>query len=193
MYKTNSICVFCSSRNVGDAYTQAAEKLAQLLSEREITLVYGGANVGIMGILARAMLKHNSKVIGVIPHLIFKNNLAETSLKQLVVTEDMKSRKAKMHELSDAFIALPGGFGTLEELLEIITLKQLNYHNKPIVIVNTNGFYDKLNELFEQLYTAKFAGKRYRALYHLVDNVEDAMNYIDNYKPHNLKNKWKEV
>lgn len=190
MKNINSICVFCSSRNVDDVYVKSAEKLAQLFTEKSITLVYGGANVGIMGILARKMIENNSKVIGVIPNLIFKNNLAENSLKQLVITEDMKSRKAKMHELSDAFIALPGGFGTLEELLEIITLKQLEYHNKAIAIVNTNGFYDKLEELFEQLYTHNYASKRYRALYHFVDSVEEAMDYIDNYKPEKLANKW---
>ncbi len=190
MEKIKSICVFCSSRNVGDIYVESAEKLGELLAEKSITLVYGGANVGLMGILARKMLANNAKVIGVIPHRIFKNKLAENSLKKLVVTEDMKARKAKMHELSDAFIALPGGFGTLEELLEIITLKQLEYHNKAIVIVNTDGFYDKLNELFEHLYTMKCAGKRYRALYHFANSVEEAMEYIENYQPKQLANKW---
>ncbi len=186
-----SICVFCSSRNTSAEYKEEATKLAELLAEQSLTLVYGGANVGIMGILARTMMQKNANVIGVIPKLIFRNNLAQRSLSQLVVTEDMKARKAKMHELSDAFIALPGGFGTLEELLEVITLKQLKYHNKPIVLVNTNGFYNKLNDVFEHLYTENFAGKRYRALYHFANNVEEAMDYINNYKPADLTNKWK--
>ncbi len=191
MKKTKSIGVFCSSSDmIEDIYKETARKTGSLLADKSMTLVYGAGNIGMMGIMSREMLRKNAKVIGVIPELLHSFNLAQESISELIVTKDMKLRKAKMHELSDAFIALPGGFGTLEELLEIITLKQLEYHNKAIVIVNVNGFYDKLQELFEQLFESQFAHNRYRSLYFFADSVEEAFDYIENYKGERLDNKW---
>lgn len=188
------ICVFCSSSDVVEqVYKDEAKKLGDYLSNQSKTLIYGGAKVGMMGIIAKTMVQNGSHVIGVIPELINNHNLAESSVNELIITDDMKSRKAKMHDLSDAFIALPGGFGTLEELVEVITLKQLGYHKKPIVIINTNGFFDKLNELFEMFYATNFAKKDYRKLYFLANKVEEAMNYINNYEPEALTNKWFET
>ena len=188
------VCVFCSSSDVVEQiYKSEAQKLGEILANESITLVYGGAKVGMMGIIAKTMIDQQGHVIGVIPELINNHNLAENSVSELIVTEDMKSRKAKMADLADAFIALPGGFGTLEELVEVITLKQLGYHHKPIVIVNTNGFYDKLNELFEMYYTTNFAKSEYRKLYYITERPEDAMDYLKTYKPDNLVNKWFET
>jgi cytokinin riboside 5'-monophosphate phosphoribohydrolase len=184
------ICVFCSSSDaLGQIYYKESEDLAKLFIHEGFQLVYGGARVGMMGRLAKLLSGNGHKVIGVIPELIFNKNIAEHSV-ELIVTEDMKSRKAKMAELSDAFIALPGGFGTLEELAEIITLKQLEYHHKPIVIINTNGFYDKLFEFFEGIYSQNFARSDYKALYYIAENAADAINHIKNYQPAQFESKW---
>jgi cytokinin riboside 5'-monophosphate phosphoribohydrolase len=185
-----NICVFTSSSDALDhVYYREAEKLAAMFVQEGFRLVYGGAKVGMMGRMAKLMNNNGGKVIGVIPELIFNNNLAESSI-ELIVTEDMKSRKAKMAELSDAFIALPGGFGTLEELSEVITLKQLEYHQKPVVIINTAGFYDKLLDFFEVFYANHFAKSDYKALYHIASNPEEAIDYIKNYQPAKLVSKW---
>jgi uncharacterized protein (TIGR00730 family) len=184
------ICVFCSSSDALDKiYYDEAESLAKLIIQNGYQLIYGGARVGMMGRLAKLVNGKGGKVTGVIPELIYNKNIAEPSV-ELIVTEDMKSRKAKMAELSDAFIALPGGFGTLEELCEVITLKQLEYHHKPVVIINTEGFYDKLIDFFEVFYQGNFAKSDYKALYFVADNSFDAMDYIANYAPAKLESKW---
>lgn len=185
------ICVFCSSSDVVEnSFKEETKKLAQLFLTENYTLVYGGAKVGMMGILAKSMIEQKGHVIGVIPELIHNHNLAENSVNELIITEDMKSRKATMAEMSDAFIALPGGFGTLEELMEVITLKQLGYHKKPIVVINTNGFYNKLNELFEMFYSTNFAKNDYRKLYYFAKTPQEAIKYLKDYKTDGLVNKW---
>lgn len=184
------ICVFCSSSDALDKiYYDEAESLAKLIIQNGYQLIYGGARVGMMGRLAKLVNGNGGKVTGVIPELIYNKNIAEPSV-ELIVTEDMKSRKAKMAELSDAFIALPGGFGTLEELCEVITLKQLEYHHKPVVIVNIAGFYDKLIDFFEVFYLGNFAKSDYKALYFVANNSADAMDYIAGYVPAKLESKW---
>lgn len=190
-----SICVFCSSSDVvEDIFKKEAKDLGHLLLKNSISLIYGGAKVGMMGILAKTIIEGKGHVIGVIPELIHQHRLSEESVNELIITEDMKSRKAKMAELSDAFIALPGGFGTLEELVEVITLKQLGYHQKPIVIINTCGFYDKLDSLFEMFYDTKFAKSEYRNLYYFANNPEEAILYLKNYNHQELLvNKWYET
>lgn len=186
-----NICVFCSSSDVTDeVYFKAAKDLGLYLSKKDFTLLFGGSNVGSMKILAKTVIENGGKTIGVIPQKIFDNNLACTDLDELTVTTDMHTRKAKLESLADAFIALPGGFGTLEELSEVITLKQLGYHNLPIVILNINNFYQKLIEFFDDLYTKKFAKENYRKLYYITDDIEDAFDYILNYKAEITVNKW---
>ncbi len=139
------ICVFCgSSSNVNDIYKNEAKKLGQELVERNLTLVYGGGNVGLMGILADEVLANNGKVIGVIPGFLRKKEVGHNSLTKLHVVDTMHERKQLMAELSDAFIAMPGGLGTLEELAEISTWVQLELMKKPIGVLNVNGFYDHL-------------------------------------------------
>ena len=136
-----NICVFCSSSDVIDKiYFKETEKLAIKIAEKNHTLVFGGSNVGLMKKLAETIKENSGASIGVIPQRILDNNLGCKLVDELIVTSDMNTRKAKLAELADVFIALPGGFGTLEELSEVITAKHLGYHNKPIVILNINGF-----------------------------------------------------
>jgi cytokinin riboside 5'-monophosphate phosphoribohydrolase len=185
-----NICVYTSSSDALDkVFYDEAENLARIFLKEKFQLIYGGAKVGMMGRMAKIIVGNAGKVIGVIPELIFNHNIGEESI-ELIVTEDMKSRKAKMAELSDAFIALPGGFGTLEELAEILTLKQLQYHQKPIVIINTSGFYNKLLEFFEVFFTNNFAKSDYKKLYYVAGNSEDAVEYIKTYQPPAIESKW---
>lgn len=152
--------------------------------------MYGGGLVGLMGATAHAVQQYGGKVIGVIPKALNLKNVVYEKCDELIVTEDLRTRKAIMDQRSDAFIALPGGYGTLEELLEIITLKQLNYHQKPIVVFNAQGFYDQLLAQFESLIDRNFAKPECRRLYHVTDNVADALSYIDNYQPMAIRPKW---
>ena len=143
-----------------------------------------------MGIMARKTKELNGKSIGVIPQLIFDKDLACYSTNQLIITKDMRERKEKLSELADAFVALPGGFGTLEELMEVMTLKQLEVHQKPIIIMNTNNFYSKLLEQFEVFFENDFSKTDYKNLYFIANNAEEAINYIKNYKPEKIVSKW---
>lgn len=188
------ICVFCSSSNaVDNNYFEDATILGKLISQNEHTLIYGGANVGLMEQVAKTVKDNGGRIIGVIPQKIHDNNLSSSHPDELIITDTMKERKSTMHDKSDAFIALPGGFGTLEEILEVITLKQLDYHHKPIVFINTNGFYSKLIEQFEFSYSEGFAKENYRKLYKIVDTPEQAIDYIAQYEHEDLGLKWFKV
>jgi len=152
MMKLEKICVFCGSSDGNDvAITIAAEQLGRLLAEREITLVYGAAKIGVMGSIAQSVLDQHGKVIGIIPEFLKKKEVVHLGLSQLITTTNMHDRKLKMQEVSDGFIAMPGGLGTLEELFEILTWLQLGLHSKPIGLLNVNGFYDDLLQLFENM------------------------------------------
>jgi uncharacterized protein (TIGR00730 family) len=186
-----NVCVFCSSSNgVDQSYFDAASELGRLLAEKGHDLVFGGANVGLMHRLAESAKKGGSSVIGIIPQKIYDKDLATTLADELIVTATMDDRKNRMREKSDAFIALPGGFGTLEEVLEVITLKQLDYHRKPVVFINTNGFFDLLVAHFEQSYSELFARENYRKLYHIATCAEEAVDYIEQYIHSDLGTKW---
>ncbi len=186
-----NICVFSSSSNaISEKYFDTARHLGQLIGANNYTLVNGGANVGLMEAVTLSANQHGAKTVGIIPELMTNRSLASNNLHEVIVTKDMAERKAQMREISDAFIALPGGFGTLEEILEVITLKQLSYHNKPIVFVNTNHFFDNLFKQFENSYEEQFAKEVYKKLYYITGNVEDALNYIRNYKEVVLDSKW---
>jgi cytokinin riboside 5'-monophosphate phosphoribohydrolase len=188
------ICVYCSSSEaVENKYFDFTKKLAELLVKNRYDLVYGGANVGLMNSLAITVKQNGGKVFGVMPELIFQKGLAFTDCDDFFVTNDMASRKAKMAELADAFIALPGGFGTLEELLEIITLKQLNYHQKPIVIINFQNFYDDLLLQFEKFYNSKFSKEVSRNIYFVSENFDEIFSYLKNHKQQTIDSKWFDV
>lgn len=188
------ICVFCSSSNgVNNIYFSAAEKLGSLIGSKNHTLIYGGANVGLMEHIALSTKKINGKIIGIIPQKIHDNKLSSNITDKLIVSKTMDERKKIMRDMSDAFIALPGGFGTLEEILEVITLKQLDYHQKPIVFINTNDFFNDIFKQFEKSFDELFAKENYRKLYEIVDTPNEAINYIENYKHTNLGLKWSNV
>jgi len=189
-----NICVFSSSSNaIADVYVNEAIDLARLIGQSGFCLINGGSNVGTMDVVTREAGIHGAKTIGIIPAKLRDFNLASIHAHEIIVSGDMMDRKFKMRELSDAFIALAGGFGTLEEILEVITLKQLSYHNKAIVFINTNGFYNDLFRQFEKSYDEKFAKENYRKLYFIAENAAQAMKYISTYQPEESVNKWFEV
>lgn len=189
-----NICVYSSSSNaISDIYVSEAIDLARLIGKSNFCLINGGSNVGTMDIITREAGKHGAKTIGVIPEKLRDFNLASVHAHEIIVSCDMMERKAKMRDLSDSFIALAGGFGTLEEILEVITLKQLGYHTKAIVFINTNGFYNDLFMQFEKFYEEKFAKENYRKLFFIAENAREAMNYIQTYKPEETVNKWFDV
>ena len=189
-----NICVFSSSSNaIADVYVSEAIDLARLIGQSGYCLINGGSNVGLMDVITREASKSGAKTIGVIPEKLRDFNLASIHAHEIIVSGDMMERKFKMRELSDSFIALAGGFGTLEEILEVITLKQLGYHSKAIVFINTNNFYEDLFKQFEKSYDEKFAKENYRKLYFIAENAAEAMNYLLNYKPEPTVDKWFEV
>ncbi len=185
------ICVYSSSScSIDKIYFDAAEELGEDIGKRGNTLLFGGGMTGLMGASARAAHESGGKVVGIIPKALNVKGVVYEFCDELSVTEGMRERKALMDSKSDAFIALPGGYGTLEELLEIITLKQLRYHNKPVVILNINGFFDKLLEQFECIIDWRFAKEECRELYYVARSVKETMDYIDEYVPHNYCDKW---
>lgn len=153
-------------------------------------LVYGGGMVGLMGEVARSVKKHGGSTLGVVPTALNIDKVVNDIDDELIITDGMRERKAIMDERADAFIGLPGGFGTFEEMFEVLTLKQLGYHNKPILFLNVRGYYDKLLEMFEHIYSENFAKSQYRSLYHICDSVSDAISYLSSYQPPDLPDKW---
>lgn len=189
-----NICVFCSSSNaVDDVYFSEADQLAKLIINGRHNLIYGGANVGLMDALAVKVLMGNRDVIGIIPQKIFDKELAAKHVSELIVTDTMDKRKSLMRDKSDAFIALPGGFGTLEEILEVLTLKQLDYHRKPVIFINTNGFFDDLFNQFEKSYDEMFARENYRKMYYVANSAAEAFDYLNGYAHIDLGTKWFDV
>ncbi|MFW5773382.1 MAG: TIGR00730 family Rossman fold protein [Tangfeifania sp.] len=186
-----NICVFSSSSNaINPLYFEEAERLGQLIGEQGHTLINGGANVGLMEAVTISAAKKGAKTIGILPERLIERSLASLNAHEVIITRDMQERKAKMREMSDAFIALPGGFGTLEEILEVLTLRQLSYHTKPVVFINTNDFYKYLFKQFEVSFKELFAKEIYRNLYYPAKNSEEAIKYIREYKPAELDSKW---
>ena len=175
-----NVCVFCSSSaGIDPVYFEAAAELGALLAARRHTLVYGGASIGLMGTIARAVHARGGHVIGVIPESLVAREITYREADEVVVTTSLRDRKRLMEERSDAFIALPGGFGTLEETIELLTLRQLGLHAKPIVIVNVAGFYDPLVELFRHIERNGFAPLGGGSLYTIVESVADAVKAVE--------------
>jgi uncharacterized protein (TIGR00730 family) len=185
------ICVYASSSDaVEPVFFETAERLGRLLGRRGYGLVYGAGRVGLMGRLADTVRDEGGRIIGVIPEALNLKGVVYEHCDELIVTADMRRRKDEMDKRAAGFIALPGGFGTLEELLEVITLKQLRYHDRAIVILNTAGFYDALIEQFEVSIKKRFAKEQCRKLYAVCDTAEDAIEHIENYVPPVLETKW---
>jgi uncharacterized protein (TIGR00730 family) len=171
--KMKAICVYCGSASGAKAvYYEAAKRLGETLAEREITLVYGGAQVGLMGTVAEGCLQAGGKVIGVIPRFfmdtpqekLLYREIVHQGLTELHLVETMHERKAKMATLADGFIALPGGFGTLDEVFEILTWAQLDLHQKPVGFLNTGGFFDPLSQFLDHIETEGFLHTHHRRL-----------------------------
>lgn len=171
---TKAICVFASARDVEPVHHEAAARLGRIIGDRGDTLVYGGGAIGLMGVVARAVHARGGRVVGVIPQSMVTHEIAYRESDELVVTQTMRQRKQIMDRRSDAFVALPGGFGTLEELFEVITLRQLAMHDKPIVIINVGGYYDPLLDLFEHVYDQRFANRKHRRTYRVVSEPDAA-------------------
>jgi len=159
------LCVFCGSNSgINPAYRDAAVAMGRLLAERGIELVYGGGNIGLMGVLADAFLQARGRVIGVIPESLLAKEVGHRSLTDLRVVKSMHERKALMADLSDGFIAMPGGFGTFEEFCEVVTWSQLGIHAKPCGLLNVGGYYDQLLALFDHAVTEGFLREENRRL-----------------------------
>lgn len=178
------ICIFCGSKSGRDlAYREAAIQLGGLIAERGYELVYGGGNVGLMGVIADACLNQGGHVIGVIPEILIDREVEGTKvghdrLSRLEVVDTMHERKARMAELSDAFIALPGGIGTLEELFEIYTWAQLKFHQKPIGLLNTEHFFDPLIQLLDHMVQENFLETETRSELCFESNPEKLLNQM---------------
>jgi uncharacterized protein (TIGR00730 family) len=176
-----SLCIFSGSR-VGQngRFQEAAVRLGEMMAERGIRMVYGGGNIGLMGLAATAVLQNGGQVVGVIPEFLMSLEVGNPGVTELVVVETMHERKAKMYELSDGFVVLPGGLGTLDETLEIATWKQLQLHAKPIVTLNIDGFWDPLSGLLDHVVAGGFAHPDMPRLISSVDTVDDVLDAISN-------------
>ncbi len=186
-----SVTVFCgSSDSVDRKYFAAAEELGAKLARRGWRLIYGGGGVGLMGSLARAVLAHGGEVTGIIPKALLELGVGDTGLTELVVTDGLRDLKAIMDERGDAFVALPGGLGTLEEVLEALTLKQLGYHRKPIAVLDLHGFFDPLWAQFQHGIDEGFIKPEFLDLWYPAPDIDALLRYLDDYEPHGYGLKW---
>lgn len=182
MTKKN-ICVFCSSSNtLAKQYYADAELLGELLAKAGFNIVYGGSNVGTMYSIAKSAKQNGAKIYGVMPEKLYSFGVHSDDCDEFYLTNNMRNRKTKLDELSEGIIAMAGGFGTLEEFSEILCHKQLGYNNKPIVFLNTNGFYDNLLKFFENIVKESFAKTTAHDLYYVANTPQDAVNYLLNYE-----------
>lgn len=182
-----NICVYCgASVGLNPAYQKAAEALGKEIAIKGRTLVYGGGSKGLMGIVADAVLAHGGDVIGVIPQRLVEAETAHYGVTDLRVVPDMHARKAEMIALSDAFIALPGGLGTLEELFEVWTWSQIGYHEKPVSVMNVNGFYDPMLAFLHKTAEEGFVRKSFVDTLLIGESPAELIHDLDTYAPHNL-------
>ena len=178
------ITVFCgSSFGTESIYTEQATLLGETFAKENIDLVCGGANVGLMGAVADGVLNNGGKAIGVLPNFLRSREIAHLGLTELILVESMHERKTKMNDLCDGVIALPGGFGTLEELFEMLTWAQLGLHKKPIAILNINGFYDSLIELTKTMVEKGLLKEANQKMLLISDNIDDLLLQMRNYIP----------
>lgn len=167
-----NICVYCgSSAGNTESYTQAARQLGQLSAAQNIGIVYGGSNMGIMGAVAQSTLDAGGRVIGILPKFWYDSPEKHQHLSEMIITETMHERKTLMYEMSDGFVALPGGIGTLEELVEMMTWSQLGHHSKPIVLANIDGFWQPFLALMDHMVTEGFLHSQQQLRYDVVDDA----------------------
>ena len=187
-----SVCVFCgASTGANPLYREAAQALGRAIAERRLTLVYGGGAVGLMGSVADAALAAGGEVIGIIPQSLKDKEIGHRGLTRLEVVDGMHARKARMAELSDAFIALPGGLGTLEELFEVWTWGQLGYHHKPLGLLEVNGFYEKLSGFLDHIVGEGFVRAPHRDMLQMSESPAGLLDALDAWQP-TVPDKWAE-
>jgi len=177
---------------VAQAYFDAGAQVGEAMAKNGWALVYGGNSVGLMKTVADAVRLHGGRVVGITPQLMVDKGIHDALADELVVTNDMRDRKALMEQRGDAFLTLPGGLGTLEEIFEIIVGKQLGYHDKAIVLLNINGYFTPMLEMIEHGIEQKFIKARARGLYFVAGTVEEAMEHFKVYRPAPMADKWTE-
>ncbi len=179
MAEIRSLCVLCGSRDGHDpAYREAAIRLGTLMARRGVRLVYGGGSIGLMGIIADAVLGAGGEAIGVIPDFLVRAEVGHRRLTELIITGSMHDRKRRMFEMADAFVVLPGGLGTLDETFEIVTWKQIRLHDCPIIVLDVGGYWAPLRDLIEATIAAGFAHASARDLLTFVRTPEDVLNRL---------------
>jgi uncharacterized protein (TIGR00730 family) len=175
------VCVFASSSSrINPEFGEAAAKLGKLLAMSETDVVYGGGGIGLMGRLADSVLENNGKITGVIPSFMKDEGWGHPGVSEMIITEDMGERKKRMFNMADAIIALPGGVGTLEELTEAITLKQLSLFDGPVIILNTLGFYTHLLEFFETMIKGNFLRFEHKGIWEVVNSPDEVISALSN-------------
>ena len=174
-----AVAVYCaSSTQVGQAYVEDAAKLGELFAKHGVTLVYGGGAVGLMGAICDAVKAHGGKAIGVIPRFMVEKGWLRPGLDEVIEVETMAERKRIMAEITDAAMALPGGVGTFDELMDIVSLKKLGLYLKPVVIVNTQNYYQPLATLLERSVTEHFQDEKFRHVWRMANTPEEAMDFV---------------
>ena len=182
--KFEKICVFCaSSPNIDKEYMDAGEHLGETIAKKGLTLVYGAGKYGIMGAVARGAQKQNGYVLGVVPTFFEDNGVVLHNCSKIIYTETMRERKGIMEDKADAFIVMPGGIGTFEELYEIVTLKQLQRHEKPIIIYNYKNFYNKTIEILTDAVNENFIAKDVFKLFSIATSEDEIFEQLENYVP----------
>ena len=178
-HKLRGVCVYCGSSIGRDpVYVEAARKLGRIFAEAKVPLVYGGASIGLMGEIARSVMEHGGRVTGIVPDFLRHIEPHAEHITELIITETMHERKARMFAMSDAFVSLPGGVGTLEETVEMLTWAQLKLHAKPMILVNIRNYWDPLIALFNEIIEQDFAKNGLHDLITVVPNVEDVLPTI---------------
>ncbi|MBE2976670.1 LOG family protein [Priestia megaterium] len=186
-----SICVFAgSSAGIKMEYREAAVSLGRYMAKENYRLIYGGSRMGLMGEVANEMLEHGGEVIGIMPRGLFSGEIVHTALTELIEVESMHERKATMHELADAYIALPGGFGTFEELFEALCWAQIGIHKKPVGLLNVNGYYNPLMQMVQHAVDEGFSTDSAIRLINISDTPEQLISSMDTYTSPSEDQKW---
>ncbi len=189
-----TICVFAGSNpGVNDVYKQKAVELGAYMAEQRIRLVYGGSRIGLMGAIADEVLRCGGQVVGVMPKGLFRGEVVHQELTELIEVAGMHERKAKMSELADGFIAMPGGFGTYEELFEVLCWAQIGIHQKPIGLYQVNGYFEPLLEMVKYTVQEGFSNESHLELLHASSQPEELISQMTTYQPPSLQQKWTEL
>jgi uncharacterized protein (TIGR00730 family) len=188
-----SVCVFCGSSTGNDPlYTDAARRMGEAIVRRDLTLVYGGGRIGLMGEIARSVLENGGRAVGVIPEALLRKELAYDDLTELHVVRTMHERKQMMADLADGFVAMPGGYGTFEEFCEVLTWSQLGIHHKPCALFNVNGYYDGMLALFDHAVAEGFVRPLHRSMVLAAAEPDVLLNAMERYEPPVVE-KWLDV